>query len=136
MAHPALGAVLACSSQVPVPTATPHSSDYDIVVSNHTRIPVTLAVNGSVARVVSPRTQERVPTTALPALPWTVQARTSGGGVLTSLTVRDGDVLRMSNSMQGDATRVDLSCGRLDVVVGPPLLGPSPGPGHPGDCDP
>ena len=39
-------------------------------------------------------------------------------------------------SAQGDAVRVDLSCGRLDIWSGPPLLGPPPGPGTPGDCTP
>ena len=30
----------------------------------------------------------------------------------------------------------NLSCGRLDIWSGPPLSGPPPGPGKPGDCAP
>ncbi len=32
--------------------------------------------------------------------------------------------------------RVDLSCGRIDIWSGTPMMGPAPGPGVPGDCDP
>jgi len=52
------------------------------------------------------------------------------------MTVRPGDVWETAGQMKGDAVRVDLSCGRLDIWSGPPLLGPAPGPGKPGDCAP
>jgi len=76
----------------------------------------------------------------LPRQPWLVEARTPTGRVLSSMTVRPGDVWETtmpdgSTQMKGDAVRVDLSCGRLDMWSGPPLLGPAPGPGKTGDCD-
>jgi hypothetical protein len=56
--------------------------------------------------------------------------------VLVSMIVHDGDVVAAADGDKGDANRVDLSCGRLDIWSGPPLLGPAPGPGSPGDCGP
>ena len=101
---------------------------------------ITLAVNGVVVRTVQAHTQESVLVKDLPPQPWLVEARTPSGRVLSSMTVRPGDVWETnlpdgSTQMKGDAVRVDLSCGRLDMWSGPPLLGPPPGPGKPGDCD-
>lgn len=125
--------VACCSALVPVPVRA--GSDYDIVVSDQTTMPVTVYVNGTIVRVVSPQAQETLPAGQLPSLPWIVEARTSRGRVLASMTVRAGDAWRQAGAWKGDATRVDLSCGRLDIWSGPPILGPSPGPGIPGDCD-
>ena len=130
----ALGLIGACSP-------TPTDPAYDLVVSNQTTLTVTLVVNGAVVRTVKPQTQEIVSTTDLPALPWSAQTRTAGGRALSAMTVRAGDVSMTTlpgggRGMKGDAVRVDLSCGRLDMWSGPPLLGPVPGPGTPGDCDP
>ena len=124
----------ACSS---APTGAAH----DLVVSNATTLTVTLAVNGAVARTVRPQTDETVSTSDLPPLQWSVETRTLSGRVLSRMTVRAGDVWETNlpgggREMNGDAVRVDLSCGRLDMWSGPPLLGPLPGPGTPGDCDP
>ena len=57
------------------------------------------------------------------------------------LTVSAGDVWSQQNAdgsgeSKGDGARVDLSCGRIDVWSGTPMMGPAPGPGAPGDCDP
>ena len=124
----------ACSS---APTGAAH----DLVVSNQTTLTVTLVVNGAVARTVRPQTDETVSTSDLPPLQWSVETRTPSGRVLSRMTVRAGDVWETNlpgggREMNGDAVRVDLSCGRLDMWSGPPLLGPPPGPGTPGDCDP
>ena len=129
-----LGLIAACS---PTPTGAAH----DLVVSNQMTLTVTLVVNGAVVRTVQPQTQEIVSTNDLPPLPWSVETRTPSGRVLSNLTVRAGDVSETNfhgggRGMKGDAVRVDLSCGRLDMWSGPPLLGPLPGPGTPGDCDP
>ena len=78
---------------------------------------------------------------ALPSLPWSIETRSPSGRVLSRLTVDAGDVVYTTpdasgHSMsKGDAVRVDLSCGRLDVWSGPPLLGPMyvPDPSKP--CD-
>ena len=130
----ALGLIVACSW---APTGAAH----DLVVDNQTTLPVTLVVNTAVVRTVGPHTQEIVSTNDLPPLPWLVETRTPSGRALSRLTVRVGDVWETNlpgggREMNGDAVRVDLSCGRLDMWSGPPLLGPPPGPGTPGDCDP
>ena len=128
-----LALVIACS---PAPIGDAH----DLVVSNQTALAITLAVNGVVVRSIQAHTQETVLVKDLPPQPWLVEARTPTGRVLSSMTIRPGDVWETatpdgSTQMKGDAVRVDLSCGRLDMWSGPPLLGPAPGPGKPGDCD-
>jgi hypothetical protein len=128
-----LALVATCS---PAPTAAAR----DLVVSNETTLAITLAVNGVVIRSVQAHMQESVLVKDLPPQPWLVEARTPSGRVLSSMTVRPGDVSETklpdgSTQVKGDAVRVDLSCGRLDMWSGPPLLGPPPGPGKPGDCD-
>ena len=72
----------------------------------------------------------------LPALPWMVEARTVGGRLLTSMTVRGDDVWTIAApdrvGFGGPFARVDLSCGRLDLWVGMfQPSGPAPGPGAP-----
>jgi hypothetical protein len=125
----AVALVAACA---PAPTGVPHN----LIISNQTSILVAVAVNSALVWAVQPRTQETILVKDLPAQPWRVEARTSGGRVLSSMTVQPGDVWERGNEIKGDAVRVDLSCGRLDIWSGPPLLGPSPGPGTPGDCNP
>lgn len=104
--------------------------------SNGTTLSIDLVVNGSTLLTAAPGAGGEVAVSALPPLPWSVSAQTSSGRVLKSMTVRAGDVTTVGNVQKGDAFRVDLSCGRLDVWTGPPLLGPAPGPGTPGDCNP
>ena len=55
---------------------------------------------------------------------------------LLSLTITSGSVVRREDSVQPAGTRVDLSCGRIELYAVIPLGGPAPGPGHPGDCGP
>ena len=98
----------ACSAVGPSP-----STPADLEISNGTTLVVTLAVNGSAIAHVNPGGLEKISPSRLPSLPWIVEARAASGRVL-----------------------VYLSCGRLDVWSGPPLAGPVPGLGHPGDCDP
>jgi hypothetical protein len=75
--------------------------------------------------------------TEIPApLPWSVEARSPSGRLLISMTVRPGDVDGEGTEQRGTGGRVDLSCGRLDIWSGPPMLGPAPGDGMPGDCLP
>ena len=130
----ALVLVATCS---PAPTGEAH----DLVVSNETTLAVTIAVNGTALRTIQPQTDETILVKDLPPLPWAVEARTSTGRALLSMSVRAGDVWETtrpdgSHERNGDANRVDLSCGRLDIWSGPPLLGPAPGPGKPADCGP
>lgn len=125
--------VTACS---PAPTYIAH----DLGVSNQTTLAITFVVNGVVVRTIRAHTDEVVSVKTLPPQPWIVEARTAAGRALSSMTVRPGDAWETtspdgSTQMHGDAVRVDLSCGRLDMWSGPPMLGPAPGPGKPGDCD-
>ena len=112
-----------------------------VEVSNGTTLVVTITVNGVAAKTVAPSATAAIPVTELPPLPWLVEARAPSGRVLTSMTVHTGDVSQTTTSYGGEqergvAARVDLSCGRLDIWSGPPLIGPMPGPGTPGDCQP
>jgi hypothetical protein len=116
------------------PSVVP-DSQMRIGIANNTTIVVELVVNGSPIRAIPPATNIEVPAVELPGLPWQAELTTAAGRMLVSLAVRSGDVHRTSNGSGGVGQRVDLSCGRLDVYSGPPMLGPMPGPGTPGDCD-
>jgi hypothetical protein len=110
-------------------------------ISNGTTILVTLVVNGTVVETVAPGGHENPVKAALPSLPRSIETRSPSGRVLSRLTVNAGDVVSTTpdasgHSMsKGDAVRADLSCGRLDVWSGLPLLGPMfvPDPSKP--CD-
>jgi hypothetical protein len=121
----ALSACTAGSSSLP-----------NLSYSNQTTLTLSLSVNGTMVETMVPGAAGDVPSSRLPQLPWTVEAKTSKGRVVASMTVREGDVVMSSGEAKGDGIRVDLSCGRLDIWAGPPLLGPVPGSGHPGDCEP
>ena len=111
-------------------------------IENGTTIPVLLVVNGSTIETLQPQQAETgIPASRLPPLPWAAEVRTTSGRQLLAMTVHAGDVVQINGSdgggsSQGDGARVDLSCGRIDLWSGPPMLGPAPGPGTPGDCDP
>jgi hypothetical protein len=111
-------------------------------VNNSTTLAVNLVVNGQLIAQLDPSmclgcsADDSVPASLLPPLPWEAQVQTSAGRVLLALTVREGDVEYENSSSKGDASRVDLSCGRIDLWSGPPLDGPAAGPGTPGDCGP
>ena len=110
-------------------------------VDNGTTLPVSITVNGSMVDTVAPKTQRSIGQAALPTMPWRVQALSPSGRVLLEFQVVAGAVSRTTNpdgstSIHGAGNRVDLSCGRLDVYAGPPMLGPMPGLGRPGDCEP
>jgi hypothetical protein len=112
----------------------------DLTVSNQTTLVVAVVVNGGVLESVPPGGVRWISVSGGSG-PWKVEARAPGGRVLSSMTVRPGDVREETNAdgsraMQGAAVRVDLSCGRLDMWSGPPVVGPMPGPGKPGDCEP
>ena len=107
-----------------------------VSISNGTTLTVTLVVNDAPVATVAPGVDDAIPASRLSSLPWRVEARSPSGRVLVSMIVHDGDVVATADGDKGDANRVDLSCGRLDIWSGPPLLGPAPGPGSPGDCGP
>jgi hypothetical protein len=119
------------SVQSPVGTAAVSGLDY----SNGTSLGIDLFINGKKVLTMLPGTANSIPVSNLTALPWTVEARTSVGRVLGTMTVRQGDVVEASAYQRGDAFRVNLPCGVLDIWSGPPLIGPV-ATTSPGDCEP
>lgn len=109
-----------------------------VEVSNGTTLPITIVVNGVIVRNIGPGDGTHEPITAdvLGPMPWNVEARTASGRVLTTMTVHPGDVAEQDSGARGVGARVDLTCGRFDMWAGPPMLGPPPAPGVPGDCVP
>lgn len=138
----AAGLAFVAQACVTVSSVAPSAPPEHLSISNGTTIPVVLVVNGSVIETVEPGGYHDPITVTLPPLPWSVETRTTAGRVLSRMTVNAGDVVyttpdaRGVSGAKGDGVRVDLSCGELDVWAGPPLLGPVPGPGQSGDCDP
>lgn len=134
----ALALALALTGCAAGPTPAPPAP---LNIANGTSIPVTLVVNGVVVETVPPGGFQDPVAGSLPPLPWSVETRAPSGRVLSRLTVKAGDVVYTTpdasghSSATGDAVRVDLSCGRLDVWSGPPMLGPAFVPGPSGDCD-
>jgi hypothetical protein len=97
-------------------------------ISNGTTIPVTLVINGSFIETIAPgETQDPISVT-LPARPWTIEARSPSGRVLSTLTIPAGDTVSR-------IAVVDLSCGRLGLWYGQaPISGPTFIPGPSADC--
>ena len=110
-------------------------------IDNGTTLAVTVVVNGVNVGTVAPQRQLFLDGASLPPMPWSVQALSPTGRVLVRLFAPIGSVTSTQEAdgrsgQSGVGARVDLSCGRLDVYAGPPMLGPAPGPGQPGDCAP
>jgi hypothetical protein len=110
--------------------------DLTLSANNGTTVPLTLVVNGSPIRELSPGSQVTITSGDLPSLPWAAEVRFVRGRTLVSLAVHAGDVVVGTNGSKGVGARVDLSCGRVDLWSGTPLLGPARGDGVPGDCNP
>jgi len=113
-----------------------------VSVSNGTTLGVEVVVNDSFVTTLDPggclgcRSDDAIPASVLPPLPWQVEVRNVYGRTLVALPIHAGDVIETSSYLKGDGNRVDLSCGRIDIWSGPPMLGPAPEPGTPGDCRP
>jgi hypothetical protein len=133
--------IAACVAPPEADTGAVPANEMTLGVSNGTSLEVTLLVNGKQLQVLAPgEWKDAIPAQELPPLPWSIEAQSPSGRVLLTLTVFEGDVVSGVNPggstfSKGDAARVDLSCGRIDIWSGPPLAGPAPGPGSPGDCD-
>lgn len=123
----------------PDPSARPK-----LGVSNGTTLTVSLFVNGGRVGDFPPGGPwPSFDVNALPPLPWTVEARSPSGRVLTSMAVKPGDVTISSfpggDALTGTMGRVDLSCGSLRIWAGDVApSGPAPASpaGSPGDCVP
>ena len=111
-------------------------SEMRLAALNSTTQPVVVVVNGEIVMHLQPGQEADMAATDLPKLPWMAEVRLPTGRSLLSLTVRPGDVVRGPSTLKGAAARVDLSCGRIDLWSGLPLLGPAPASGTPGECDP
>jgi hypothetical protein len=124
-----------------LPSGAVPDADMTLQVSNETTVLLALVVNGKVIGPVQPGAQLEFRSTDLRPLPWAAEVRLGTGRAVVSLTVRSGDVQIQRDSSGGitseksDGARADLSCGRIDLWSGAPLLGPARGPGTPGDCD-
>ncbi len=109
-------------------------------ISNGTTLVVALTINGQEIGEFRPGVGGAVfHEQPLPPLPWTVEARTETGRLLTSMFVLPGAVTTAEDGSGGTGVfgRVDLSCGSLRIWAGDtPPSGPMPGPGMPGDCEP
>src|SRR5262245_21513218 len=116
----------------------------ELGVSNGTTLTVTLRVNGVTVATIEPGTpMPSIDPAGLPSLPWTVEARSPSGRVLTSMIVQPGSVASTTRpdgatESRGTFGRVDLSCGSLRIWAGIPPSGPAPASpaGVPGDCAP
>jgi hypothetical protein len=111
-------------------------------VQNGTTIAVWLVVNGRLLRVIPARADRvEIPASEVGRHPWRISLRTATGRELLSATFEAGSVRETTGPggevlQTGSGARADLSCGRLDVWSGPPMLGPAPDGGMPGDCAP
>jgi hypothetical protein len=110
-------------------------AEMQLHVNNGTPLQLLLVVNGRTYPLPA-EGQIDLRASELPPLAWMAEIRTMSGRSLVGLTVRSGDVVQTQASQKGDGARVDLSCGRIDIWSGPPLLGPPPGAGAVGDCIP
>ncbi|HJX68101.1 MAG TPA: hypothetical protein VJ258_05185 [Candidatus Limnocylindrales bacterium] len=121
-----LGAVLLRSFS----DRSPLSGSIGLGVVNATDLQVSLVVNGTVIETFEPHSADKtIYVSALPSLPWAVEARTSSGRVLATMTVET-----MSEEKEAG---VGLSCGQLYMWSGPSEPSwPAPQPGSPGDCLP
>ena len=137
--------VVSASALVAGCTAFGYVSDpLDLNINNTTTLTINLVVNGVEVGTYPPGSHEwEMGTDRLPRSPWHVEAKTPSGRVLLEYDVKYGDVWHTEtdanghSQQTGKAARADLSCGRLDVWSGPPMLGPAPSQRFPpGDCDP
>lgn len=132
------------ASPSPMMPGEPTFETLMLSISNATTLDISLVVNGNSVGVYSAGSYVHpIDPAWLPSSPWHVEAQTVNGRVLVTFDVQAGDVWSSGpdanghSARTGKAGRADLSCGRLDVWSGPPLLGPAPPSSFPpGDCDP
>lgn len=124
--------------------ASPAATPPPLSVSNGTTLVVTLLINDAEVAAIPPATRlDPIDPAAFPPAPWRVEARTPTGRTLSTFEVRPEDIWCTTPAPDGHwgchgaGVRVDLSCGRLDMWSGPPMMGPMPPATFlPGDCDP
>jgi hypothetical protein len=126
------------------PSTSPAQGAIGLGVVNQTDLQVSLVVNGALIKTFGPQTGDKaIYMSALPPLPWLVEARTSSGRVLVTMTVSSGDMPEPTHVGSGGIMRsgklasVGLSCGELRIWTGDYQPSePAPEAGSPGDCLP
>jgi hypothetical protein len=144
-----VAAFLAMSCQPmpgPSPSAIGEALDQPMLgIENGTALEVSVFVNGEqVGTAGAPGGMPPILFAYLPPFPWTVEARSPSGRVLTSMEVEEGSVMATAYpdghvGTTGTFGRVDLSCGRITIWAGySPPSGPPPASpaGSPVDCAP
>lgn len=126
----------ACTAASVSLSSRPSAAVAPLEYSNQSSLSLQLVVNERNIRTLEPHSSGLMAGQDLPAQPWVVEARTSSGRIVASMTVKPGDVSVASNRLRGDGVRVGLSCGSLDIWSGPPLAGPPAPTGSQGDCAP
>ena len=106
------------------------SATQDLHVDNGTTKDITIVVDGTTAATVPAGQSATVALGAVPPGAWSVEARLPGGRDIARARFD-----KAATALLGASLRTDLSCGRLDLWIAVPMLGPAPGPGTPGDCD-
>lgn len=136
----ALLALTAVGCGGPGPTQLPlgpvPDAEMSVTANNQSGRTIELFVNGSKITDVAATSQLTIQARDLPPLPWAAELRLPTGRTLLELTITSGSVVRLESGSGGVGTRVDLSCGRIELWAVFPLGGPPPGPGRPGDCGP
>lgn len=135
---PSEGRAAVASPGTPQGVSSAQAAPMSLNVSNGTSIPVVLAVNGVPVKPYEANGVGllAVPTDRLPPLPWSVEARTSSGRVLTTMTVTAREAVQSGAVISIPSTQTDLSCGRLTIWAGDsPPSGPMP-PSPPGSIGP
>lgn len=135
-------AVASCSA-ASLPSATVPTQAMSLTVSNGTDLSISLVVNGHVVKVIAPQAGAGpIPESELPAAPWSVEARTVSGRILTSMTVTAQELVETVVPGGGvmvhiPMARIDLTCGRLTIFAGDHApSGPVPVPGQGEPCVP
>jgi hypothetical protein len=135
--------VLVAGCNMAVVSAPP--GPVNLGISNGTDLIVDLFVNDGPLATYAPHDGAlKIDTSALPPMPWNVQARSASGRVLASMRVTPDQLQTTAGPggvrfVTGSYARVDLSCGTLRIWAGditPSGPAPNPSAGHAGDCDP
>jgi hypothetical protein len=127
--------LVACRGPV-LPSGVVPDDQMSFTAGNYTDRVLELVVNGAPVAELAAASQQELTAGKLPALPWRVEIRLPTGRRLLELTIGSGSVTRTATGSVSPGARADLSCGRIEIWSGYPLIGPVPGAGVPGDCAP
>ena len=127
-----------CGSAAPsaLPLGPVPDGQMSLTANNQSDRSLELFVNDGKVADVAAKSQLTIQAKDLHPLPWAAELRLPTGRTLLELTITSGSVVRLENGSRSVGTRVDLSCGRIELWAVFPLGGPAPGSGRPGDCGP